>query len=162
MEVRWHYGCSIPYSQKRILKMFQKIKATYVSGLCLTSRSHHSPHMQIKDFFLKMTRFGWCPSIRIKFEKLEYLTCLWDRISSLGSKCMVIPWTIEVRKLPPTGQIQTAICFSIAQELRMVFTFLKSCFIFLKRHASDTVSTKPKIFTIWAFTGICQPLNCKD
>ena len=33
----------------------------------------------------------------------------------------------EVRKLPPTGQIQTAICFSTAQELRMVFTFLKSC-----------------------------------
>ena len=58
--------------------MFQKIKTTYVSVLCLTSKSHHSPHMQIKDFFFlkKMTRFGWCPSIRIKFEKLEYLTYL--------------------------------------------------------------------------------------
>ena len=51
MDVRWHYGCSIPYGQKRILKMFQKIKTTYVSVLCLTSKSHHSPHMQIKDFF---------------------------------------------------------------------------------------------------------------
>lgn len=56
--------------------MFEKIKTTYVSVLCLTSKSHHSLHMQIKDFFKKMTRFGWCPSIRIKFEKLEYLTCL--------------------------------------------------------------------------------------
>ena len=61
---------------KRILKMFEKIKTTYVSVLCLTSKSHHSLHMQIKEFLKKMTRFGWCPSIRIKFEKLEYLTCL--------------------------------------------------------------------------------------
>ena len=36
-------------AKKRILKMFQEIKTTYVSVLCLTSKSHHSPHMKIKD-----------------------------------------------------------------------------------------------------------------